>query len=400
MDFQTIIGDKFPLLAKYKETAQDPQWHGEGDVEIHTNMVLAEIYDLLEGLLVEWTLSDKAVMVMSALFHDYAKPISTKTREINGIERVVAPKHENQGASLLFYTNPPLNLTLHQWQEAIALTALHHIPKLLVIKDKPQADYHALSMQGTSCEKLFWLEQADMRGRICDDKEEQLFILDMFADNAKEYGVWNTSAMISVYRPFLDDIRAEFPDASDDSHQRVLSHAIYHYECGDIFMLEEELARAYQYIHKQAHVVILCGLSATGKSSITQEYRQKGYEIISLDDIRKTHFKSVENQKYNDEVVRIAKEALKVALRNKQNVVYDATNIRKDFRSAIIGIAMNYHGFTEIVIVHKQMSDIYKDNKDRAHPVPDDVLASQISQFQLPERHDAHASKTVYYQAK
>jgi len=395
-DFIAIIGDKFPLLAKYKETEQDSQWHAEGDVEIHTDMVLTQVYDFFEADLAQWPLNEKAIMVMGALFHDYAKPICTKLREINGIDRVVAPNHENKGASLLFYTDPPLGISVSQWQEAIALTALHHIPKLLVNRDKPKADYLALSTQGTTCEKLFWLEQADMRGRTCEDKDEQIFILDMFADNAKEYGIWDTSATDNEYQAFVDKIMNEFPDASKEAQHRVLAQAIYHYEQGSIFMLEEELARAYQYIDKQSHVVVLCGVSGTGKTSITADFAARSYEIISLDDIRVSHFKFTENQKHNDNVVRIAKERLKDALREKRNVVYDATSLRRDFRTAIVGLSTNYSAFTEIVVVHKNGSDIKKDNKDRAHPVPDDVLKSQFEQLQLPEHGDAHVVNFLY----
>ena len=42
------LGDIFPLLKEYKNTIQDPVWHAEGDVHIHTDMVLTELYKLLE----------------------------------------------------------------------------------------------------------------------------------------------------------------------------------------------------------------------------------------------------------------------------------------------------------------------------------------------------------------
>jgi len=46
------LGDIFPLLKEYKNTIQDPVWHAEGDVHIHTDMVLTELYKLLESK--EW----------------------------------------------------------------------------------------------------------------------------------------------------------------------------------------------------------------------------------------------------------------------------------------------------------------------------------------------------------
>ena len=37
------LGDAFPLLYEFKTTEQDSQWHAEGDVHIHTGMVLNEL---------------------------------------------------------------------------------------------------------------------------------------------------------------------------------------------------------------------------------------------------------------------------------------------------------------------------------------------------------------------
>lgn len=41
------LGDAFPLLHQFADTEQDSIWHAEGDVAIHTDMVLSQLYEIL-----------------------------------------------------------------------------------------------------------------------------------------------------------------------------------------------------------------------------------------------------------------------------------------------------------------------------------------------------------------
>lgn len=97
LDFIHQIGldEKLPFIATLKGTPQDPIWHPEGDVEIHTGHVMdaaAKIADR-EGL----TGDDRAVLIFSALLHDFAKPPTTKTEMKDGVERITSRGHEQAG---------------------------------------------------------------------------------------------------------------------------------------------------------------------------------------------------------------------------------------------------------------------------------------------------------------
>ena len=46
-EFVLALGDRLNLLQEYKSTLQDSEWHAEGDVYIHTGMVLDETYQIL-----------------------------------------------------------------------------------------------------------------------------------------------------------------------------------------------------------------------------------------------------------------------------------------------------------------------------------------------------------------
>ncbi len=78
----------FPELAALVGVPQDPSWHPEGDVWVHTRMALDAAAELRTGGL------DDPALMYAVLCHDFGKP--TATRESGG--RVRAHGHEGEGA--------------------------------------------------------------------------------------------------------------------------------------------------------------------------------------------------------------------------------------------------------------------------------------------------------------
>jgi tRNA nucleotidyltransferase (CCA-adding enzyme) len=88
----------FPEINNLLGVPQDPEWHPEGDVGVHTMHVLdaaARIAerDALDG-------DERAVLLFSALTHDFAKAGTTALRERNGVLRWTAHGHEAAGGPL------------------------------------------------------------------------------------------------------------------------------------------------------------------------------------------------------------------------------------------------------------------------------------------------------------
>jgi tRNA nucleotidyltransferase (CCA-adding enzyme) len=88
----------FPGIENMLGVPQDPEWHPEGDVGVHTMLVLngaARIAerDGLEG-------DERAVLLFAALTHDFAKAGTTAMRERNGKLRWTAHGHEAAGGPL------------------------------------------------------------------------------------------------------------------------------------------------------------------------------------------------------------------------------------------------------------------------------------------------------------
>lgn len=79
-----------PEMHKLKGVPQDPRWHPEGDVWIHTKMVLDEAVRISKDLPED----DRISVVYAALLHDIAKP---QTTEIQPDGRITAHGHEAAG---------------------------------------------------------------------------------------------------------------------------------------------------------------------------------------------------------------------------------------------------------------------------------------------------------------
>jgi tRNA nucleotidyltransferase (CCA-adding enzyme) len=82
----------FPEIEKMRGVPQDPEWHPEGDVSIHTMLVLNEAARIADrdGL----DNDDRAVLMFAALAHDFAKAGTTALRERDGRMRWTAWGHE------------------------------------------------------------------------------------------------------------------------------------------------------------------------------------------------------------------------------------------------------------------------------------------------------------------
>jgi predicted kinase len=380
--------DQLPLL---KQTPQDSKWHQEGNVYIHTSMVLENVYELLEKEELDLSNQEILALVFSAVLHDIAKPFSTKTQVINDVERIVAPYHEEKGASYLSYKICSIDLDYTIIQNILRLVAYHHIPKKLILKNAQQGEFFKLARK-CNLKLLYLLAKADMLGRICEDKAHQLDLIDLFKIKLEELGLFVLKHPYKQWQLFYEQ---NYSDLSPLSKEALLGYAQAEHEEGLIYTKEEAIARRYPYLKSFSHLVIMCGPSGSGKSSfILKKY--KDYVLISLDQIRKEKFGNISHQKNNREVIQIAKELLKEALRKRQNVVWDATNLKKDFRSMLFGIGKDYKAYVTLIVLHCSIETIIFQNKSRVNKVDIDVINDQIQNIEWPNDDEAHKTCFVY----
>jgi predicted kinase len=379
------LGDTFPLLYQFKATEQDPEWHAEGDVHIHTDMVLTELYQLLSTNASHIQGAKRQALILGALLHDIAKPLSTRRKEVKGIERVVASGHEGMGRSYIAHRILNLELSHDVVDMVMGLVGEHHQPKLLVIKQMARGEYWKLARKA-SLELLYWLEVADMKGRICADKAVQLDLLEQFRLFCEEYEVWHEHATL---RQLCIDIEPHVDDLPDNLKEMIFARAMRDFEEGDISTVEEGIARSYSLRSGFSEVYVLCGPSGSGKSSWIKR-ALPDCEVISLDALREEINRDRSDQSNASQILNLAREKLKVCLRAKKNVIWDATNLREDFRQRICRVAFDYLAFVTMVVFHKSEQQLFIDNKNRPYPVPEAILRKQLDQLEWPVPEEAH----------
>ena len=380
-EFVDVLGDRFPLLKDYQSTPQDEEWHAEGDVHIHVGMVLDEVYKILQTEASHLDRERRLSLILGALLHDIYKPIATKEQEIQGKIRIVAPRHASRGRSYLALKLMGLHLPYSVVESTLSLVGYHHDPKQLVTKDKPSGDYKRISRLADP-ELLYWLELADIRGRECKDKQEQLEIVELYDLYAQEYDARSSFGM--AYQPWKTYFDRELTDYDRDTRDLVLARAIARYEAGKIFTPESELARSYNYRDSFPQVVLTFGVSGSGKSTWIAE-NLKDHAVISLDALRSQIASSRSDQSQNSKIVQAAKEQLKTLLRSHSKIVWDATSLRRDFRRQVINIAHQYGALVTLVIFHCPEDVYYERNRQRKHPIPEAVLHKQLNSLEFPE---------------
>ena len=134
-------------------------------------------------------------------------------------------------------------------------------------------------------------------------------------------------------------------------------------------------------------LIIMVGISASGKSTIAKQLAEKENAIIISSDAIRAELcdGNISDQSKNEEVFKLYHKRIRENLLAGNNVICDATNItlksRKAIFDAINGIDCEKIGYVVVKRIVKCMKD--NRNDDRV-TVPDYVIEKQIRKFQVP----------------
>jgi tRNA nucleotidyltransferase (CCA-adding enzyme) len=93
------LASEFPELHALAATPQDPEWHPEGDVWVHTLMVVDAAAEVVARG--PWNLREQEPLhvMLGALLHDLGKASTTARVIKDGRPRIVSPRHEAEGVA-------------------------------------------------------------------------------------------------------------------------------------------------------------------------------------------------------------------------------------------------------------------------------------------------------------
>jgi tRNA nucleotidyltransferase (CCA-adding enzyme) len=161
-----VLAEIHPEIDALEGVEQDPRWHPEGDVWVHTKMVVDAALESTMGASPE----DKKVVMYAALLHDISKPETTETQDdgsitSHGHEKVGADKAEKIAVEQLFMSKDDA-------KKVAKLVERHLAPKLLYKEreklGKSVVKRLAKKLEPATIEQLVAVSKADSWGRTTD----------------------------------------------------------------------------------------------------------------------------------------------------------------------------------------------------------------------------------------
>jgi tRNA nucleotidyltransferase (CCA-adding enzyme) len=174
----------FPELDALRGVPQDPLWHPEGDVWIHTMLVIDEAAALRDGG------HEDLALMYAALCHDIGKPAVTVEDEA----RVRTPKHDAVGARMSREFLERLRAPGYLCDQVEALVKYHLAPALFVAQGTTAKGYRRLARNlhkaQVNIRLLVRLARADHWGRTTEEAKRRIFpAADTFLAEAEKAAV-------------------------------------------------------------------------------------------------------------------------------------------------------------------------------------------------------------------
>ncbi|MGM9509708.1 AAA family ATPase [Larkinella sp. GY13] len=346
---------QFGFVRDMRDVPQDPRHHAEGDVAVHTRLVVEQLQQL-PGYQ-QLNPQDQAVLWTAALLHDVEKR-STTVLETDGsiTSRGHARRGEQTTRELLYRSFPaPFKL-----REQIAkLVRYHGLPLWIFEKPDPLKSLLQTSLE-VNTQWLALLAEADVRGRICTDQAELLEKIAFFRAYCEENGCWGTP----------------YPFSSG------LNRFTYFYK--------EDASPTYEPFDTTVfEVVLLAGLPGAGKDTYISK-QLADWPVVCLDDFRRQFRIDPADREGTGYVVQMAKEKAKTLLRQQQSFVWNATNLTRQVRQQLIELFVTYKARVRLVYLEVPYTQLKQQNQNRIHVVPNAVMARMLSRFEIPACWEAH----------
>jgi tRNA nucleotidyltransferase (CCA-adding enzyme) len=182
-----VMDKLFPEIRALVGCPQEPEWHPEGDVWVHT----LQAVDLATGLIDDLPYPKRVAVMLGTLCHDLGKPLTTKT--IDG--RIRSLDHEDQGIAPTERLLDRLNVhTMDGYDVRRQVKALvaDHLKPGLFFHEKDRVSDAAFRRLSLRCELdlLYRVAKADTLGRRAPGaKEPNSAAQEWFRERAQKLGV-------------------------------------------------------------------------------------------------------------------------------------------------------------------------------------------------------------------
>jgi putative nucleotidyltransferase with HDIG domain len=351
----SYLEEQFSWVKRMNDVQQDPRYHAEGNVAVHTQMVLAALQT--EPAYLALSVHDQEILWAAALLHDVEK-YSTTVFEPDG--SITSNGHARKGAQFarqLLYMTEPAPFAIRE--QITGLVRYHGLPIWLFEKPDPLKALVKASME-VNTQWLALLARADMLGRVCADVEEMLYRIDCFEVFCQENNCWGKIREFS----------------SDDAKMYYIHH-------------DDAYVDYTPFEQPEFEVVLMSGLPGAGKDTYIKKHYHD-WPLISLDDIRHARGISPTDKTGNGQIIQEAKEQARIYLRKQQRFVWNATNTTSQMRMQLIELFSTYKARVRIIYVEAPYQQLHSQNKNREAIVPAAVLDKLTYKLEVPTLWEAH----------
>jgi predicted kinase len=328
-------------------TPQDPIYHAEGDVWVHTVAVVNAL--LNHPAYAALNQAEQGVVYHAAVLHDIAKPPTT--REING--RLGAPGHSRRGA---------IEARIQGWKHGWSFGLREAVSRLIEAHQWP---FHAFDdRQGRSpefivrhaaCDRpldlLCLLATADLLGRESVMRQEALDQVALFEEQARELECWKQSYPFPDAATRIAYLRAQGSRFADDPvHQ-----------------------------DRPFEVILLSGLPASGKSTWADN---QDLPVIGYDNLREElDLKAGEGI---GTVMHAATDRMREHLRARESFVVNATHLSQQMRQRTLDLVRDYGGTARVHYFETDPSTLLSRHANRDSTLPEAQLLRMAHRWEVP----------------
>ncbi|MFF9348011.1 RNA ligase family protein [Streptomyces sp. NPDC014734] len=206
-------------------------------------------------------------------------------------------------------------------------------------------------------------------------------------DEEREQVEWSALHAEGLREP--EGLDAAFADLAPDAAARCRAQAREAYALGRVATAEEAVAATWRWRTGDfPRLIHLVGPSGSGKSTFARAL--PGVDTyLSLDDLRDARGARAD-QRANGEVLREGLDRLDAALTGGATVVWDATSLNPHQRSLVHAVARRRDALLTHAVTVVDGAELVRRNGRRSHPVPPQVLTSQLHRYVPPYPGQAH----------
>jgi predicted kinase len=346
-----------PALALLATTPQDPYYHAEGDVWIHTRMVIEALMRGAEYI--DGSDDERFILFYAALLHDIAKPATTVIDPDSG--RIGQPGHSKRGA---------IDARILCWHAGVPFALREHLCRIITVHQLP---FFALggNKNGQSAEFLIRklsheldlrllsaVAQADMEGRWYEHKDDCLVDIELFREMARDERCYGN------------------PKAFADAHTRLC------------YLRGAGIAPDFAH-HQNAgsRVTVMSGLPASGKNHWVAANRAR-LPVVSIDDAREEL--GLRHGANEGAVAHRAVDFAKELLRDKAPFVWNTTHLSAQMRKKTLDLLYAYDAEVELVYLEQPPQLIFKRNTQRDTSLPNKAIERMLFKWEVPLPTEAH----------